>query len=231
MDQKTINSFAVREEEFFAKLQNDFNYQRFLRDGTVNVANYLASPIKVLFLLRETYDLNNNPNHGHQLLGYLQDGGNTKPQTESGVARIVSEIQALKIGQIPEFRVSAATRKEALNQIIWFNLKKEINTTAEKTDWDKLDLEVKTQRDNYRAMFAFYNPDVIICGGVYGTVSKFIYPELPENVDETHVGHLSVNDRIVPVLDLFHPSAPGKQQENFERTNLMMQQFLSDNRK
>ncbi|MBQ3048774.1 MAG: hypothetical protein IJC94_02345, partial [Oscillospiraceae bacterium] len=141
------------------------NRSCFVTDGIVDEQEYLNSPRKILFLLKEV-----NGGEKWNLCEFLKDGA--KSQTWNNVARWTKGIFEIE-REIPwsEFdsgeEQNERIRKEMLAKICVVNIKKAPggNTSIK----DEIDNAAEQDADFLKRQINIYNPEIIVCGGT-GTV-------------------------------------------------------------
>ena len=134
--------------------------EEFVEDGVADEDAYLASPKKILFVMKEA----NSPGGGDwDLRETLRDGG--REATFNNLTRWVEGILSLpddkpweKMEVIDEGR-----RKDALQKIAIVNLKK--SPGGHTTNPLELDAVAREDRSFLERQFKIYDPDIIICCG------------------------------------------------------------------
>ena len=129
-------------------------------DGIADEQAYSASPIKLLFVLKEVNDPDGG---GWDLREFICAGG--RPQTWNNITRWTEGIQQLSkdspwsdLESIDERR-----RKQALSSIAAINLKK--TPGGHTTDIDGLAATATEDREFLNRQMGLYDPDIIICCG------------------------------------------------------------------
>lgn len=210
--------FISKESKLFDEIKHNYDYSDFIRDGIINYNEYMNSPLKILYILREAKNDSGIVHSGEEdLREYLVSGGSSRGRdgrAEQGVTRDIEAIEAAFNGKLLSYSdlkgISIDRRKNTLNKIIWFNLKKECNQTGSNPDWNLITKETIENSDIYKKLFSFYNPDIIVCGGTYGSF-RLLYPDLlPENLDNHFIESI-INGKKTIVFDFNHPAARSQQ--------------------
>lgn len=221
------------EDRLFNKIHENGSYKFFVRDGVINKEEYDKAPVKVLYILRESYSAGGTGIT--DMRGFFATGGKSKshPQTESGITRVIEQIEAASQGKILSYEetmgINNDRRKDALSKIVLFNLNKESDQDSIYTDWELLKKEVKENKDIYKELFELYQPDIIVCGGTYGLTQE-VFPEL-ENTptkDDKYYSFISLDGKQVPVLDCYHPGARSNTQESYDRVANGLKNIYAD---
>ena len=132
-----------------------------VKDGIVNVDEYLKAQYKILFLLKEV-----NGGKDWDLREFLRKGG--RKQTWNNVARWVKGILTLEkdISCDELENITDDERKEMLQKIASVNVKKVSGS------YTSISSEIKdAARENalrLRKQIDLYDPDILICGGTEG---------------------------------------------------------------
>lgn len=142
------------------------NRNGFSQDGIINETEYLASKIKILFILKEV-----NSENGFNLKEFLQKGG--RSQTWNNISRWIFGIRniekEIKWRDLNDDYFTTERRKELLSSICVMNLKK--SSGGHTTDNKELALVASQDTDYLNRQFQLYynseksRPDFIICGG------------------------------------------------------------------
>lgn len=153
-----MDSVSLREKE--TQLLNEWaaGCDGFIRDGVVNAEQYLASEIRLLFLLKEV-----NGGSDWDLRVFLRSGG--RKQTWGNIARWTLGIRDFR-HDLPWERVneiSEEQRKDILQGICGVNVKK---TSGSHTANSKLvSTAASRDADFLKRQIDLYAPDMIICCG------------------------------------------------------------------
>lgn len=132
----------------------------FVADGVVSEVDYLASKIKLCFILKEV----NDPDGGDwDLRDFLFEGA--RHQTWDNVTRWVKSIKNLpkEIYWNELSNISELERSESLKSISVINLKKTPGTHT--ADYASMETVANEDKRLIQKQFSIYNPDITICGG------------------------------------------------------------------
>ena len=162
-----------REEELFGRWST--NRKGLIRDGVVDESAYLASCPRIMLVLKE---VNDKENDGWDLRKYLR--GQPKAATWNAVTRWVKGIRALpKVLPWVDLKPKPCVedRVEAVRSLCVMNLKKVPGLGSADMEMVK---SVAMQDQVYlREQFALYDPDLVICCGT----SKLFQRVLPGEVE------------------------------------------------
>ena len=182
--------------------------RRAFPDGIINIDNYLASDLKIMWVLKE-------PNSSEQL-NWRDEIGNLKTETGTkyGWAGTFNPIVYVSYGilnnrnwnQIP-YTNDNPEIIEVLKSIAFVNVKK---TPGESVSFDN---EIHDFHSNNKEILLnqikYYQPNVIICGNTFkyiGVDIKDIFKGLEFEYDENSKMSKHHNSEII-IIDAFHPNA------------------------
>ncbi|WP_123908301.1 hypothetical protein [Flavobacterium psychrophilum] len=177
-------------------------------DGIINIDNYLASDLKIMWILKE-------PNSSEEL-NWRDEIGNLKTETGTkyGWSGTFNPIIYVSYGilnnqnwnQIP-YTNDNPEIIEVLKSIAFVNVKK---TPGESVSFDN---EIHEYHSNNKEILIkqikYYQPNVIICGNTFqyiGVDVKEIFKELEFEYDENSKMSKHHNTEII-IIDAFHPNA------------------------
>ncbi|MCI5144469.1 MAG: hypothetical protein D3923_02845 [Candidatus Electrothrix sp. AR3] len=130
----------------------------FVHDGVVSEADYLASKLKIVVVLKEVNDPGGG---GWDLRKFLAKGG----RAQTWNTRWIYGIRNLD--SLPEWdfysKITNEFRMQMLKNICAFNLKKSPGTHT--TEYSSLNVVANEDKDYIQEQYAIYDPDLTICGG------------------------------------------------------------------
>lgn len=153
-----MDSVSLREKE--TQLLNEWaaGCDGFIQDGIVNAEQYLASEIRLLFLLKEV-----NGGSDWDLRDFLRNGG--RKQTWENIARWTLGIRDFR-HDLPWERlheISEEQRKDILQSICAVNVKK---TAGSHTANEKMVSNAALRDSDFlKRQIELYAPDMVICCG------------------------------------------------------------------
>lgn len=187
------------------KLLNDWasHVDGFIRDGVVDSRAYLASDVKLLFLLKEV-----NGGKNWDLREFLKSGGRASTwdnitRWTIGIRRLDENIPWSQIEHIND-----SCRIEVLRSIAAVNVKK---TSGRDTSKDSQIIEAaRSDHEMLRKQIDLYAPDIVICGGTSYPYGRYIYGSQPawETTTRGILYFREASGRIV--IDYSHPEARTK---------------------
>ena len=172
----------------------------FIDDGIIDQNWWNACQTKVLFILREAYDLDPN-SHGFNLCEYVQEH-KYPGQTWTKLGHWAYLLQNLQNDKRKEFdnRLHADLYREALLSSAVMNIKK----SGGKKHTDMKEIIQLAQHDQVflSQEIELIDPDIILCGGVYGSI-KHIWENQSAFKHLTKRVH-SWGNRLI--IDYWHPA-------------------------
>jgi len=180
-----------------------------ITDGIYSAKDYLSSPLKLMWILKEPYDdkdANGNPTGGGWSIPKDLFGPNHKYFCDK-TSRVVTYttyciIQNKRWNEVPYFEDDPSVADQ-LQNIAYINLSKMPAST--KSSDSAISSNYQIWKDIIRKQIELYNPDILICGNTF----KFIKDDfvgtnkvLYKNIDDM-VGANVVNGKLW--LDCYHP--------------------------
>jgi len=161
-------SMMEQQEELFAEWKRGREY--FVSDGVVCESEYVKSPIKLLFLLKEV-----NGGKEWNLCQYLENGG--RAQTWDNVARWIEGIfrinEDICWSELDSGKESnTSRRKKYLKSICAVNVKKAPGGST--SDMDEIKSTGIRDAEYLKKQISIYKPEIIICCGTENVYSKAI---------------------------------------------------------
>jgi len=146
------------EEELFC--QWEANRRGFVPDGAASEMDYLLSNPKIVFILKEANDPDNNK---LDIRNIMLKG--ERPQTWNNIARWVHGINNLAAVPAWNFyeKITNDFRAKMLKSISTINLKKSPGIHA--ADHASLSKVANEDKEYIRRQYSLYDPDFTICGG------------------------------------------------------------------
>jgi hypothetical protein len=156
------------EEQVLSEWSNRYSKDSIVKDGIVNLEDYLASDLKVLLILKEA---NDEGGGGWDLRNFIREGArsqtwNTVTQWLKGIREIENDIHWSDIKKI-----NKNERKKMLSSIAVMNLKKVPGGGSSKKEAIKSAAE--RDQDLINKQFELYSPDITICCGT-GTIVQHV---------------------------------------------------------
>ena len=188
-----------KEDELFATWKID--RPGFVADGIVDEEYYISSSPRLLFILKEVNDKNNG---GWDLRDYIKGGG--RPQTWDNVTRWVEGIRSLH-EDIPWSNlgsINVARRSQALLSIGAVNVKKSPGVHV--TDKKALKEIATKDKENFKKQISLYNPDLIICCGVFDLFRSLTDSEKGQETTSRGISYYEFNSKC-HVVSYAHPEA------------------------
>ena len=186
-------------------------YDVFTYDGLFDEKEFLAQPIKILYILKEA----NWPgleDDLHLVDWLLSEKSSTYWKTWNNIARWT---QALTIGGEYPRNVSRHDKSYWLRKVAFVDLKKVPG--GSRADKEQVREHVSQDKDFIKKQISIYSPDIIICcgrgnGKNADLLYEFVFQENgnPE-WSKTPVGdkynyfYVSINGKNVPVVSFVHP--------------------------
>ncbi len=190
-----------QEDELFQRWKGSRN--NLVADGVVDETSFLASPIRLLFILKE---VNDQEEGGWDLREFLRQGG--RPATWNNLARWVSGIYRLP--QIASWdkvkNVTSIDRQQALRPISAINLKK----TPGRYSADPKEIARFAYEDSelIGAQVALYMPKLVICCGTGDIYKQVTDPRNEKKWQTTSRGiPYYFNEHKAAVLSYSHTGA------------------------
>lgn len=207
-------------------------------DGVVSPKDYAGSPLKVMFLNKESFD--DPENGGYDIsLGMAKEILEGKPilggenstmmmTTKNRLAVLkllegdIKNVDSTEIGSIIRDFSTDRFRKEML-KVAYCNIKK--SSGKSKSEKRDLRLNFRRNREIIEEQISYFNPTLIVGGNIFdGIIENEI--EWGENlyISESHyinIFQLKIKDKIYPYIDAYHPAMPKlKNEENQKKDSL-----------
>jgi hypothetical protein len=191
-----------REDELFSRWRP--RHVRFAPDGLIDETVYLGRRPRVLFILKETNDWDED------LRDWLKD--NDRKATWDVVARWAIGIHDRNAGWAEVENLTTARKLAALRGIAVMNLKKSPGGGSTKSR--ELAQAATTDADLLREQYRLYEPDLTVCGGSE-TAWLFRTRVLRNNsqASKTRNGLIYYREGDGVVVDFKHPQARGIQHQ------------------
>lgn len=210
-----IKKVALAEKQILDSEFKSFPFHHFVADGLIDPTVYYEQPIRVLFFLRESYskdDQEKSKPYDGFLIPFLRDGGPGRHHTHDNVAKWTDTIYKTLDGkQVGTLHSSLAYKKTQLARIGWINVKHESNEKNTAFSWTDALKELPSTAPFMRKQIDLYDPQLIICGGTFGLVNKYILGMGTDAPDHTlpglKGGYSRVDDNKRIIVDCFHPGA------------------------
>lgn len=200
----------------------------FNKDGIVDHETWKQQEIKILFILKETNDLQETNAYQGDLRAFLRGGATGV--LWNNVARWSYGIQNSNEGQIDSWgelaEITQEKRAQILRSIAVVNMKKSPGKAS--SDWKKIEEAVDKNKEQLKEQVALISPNVIICGG-----TKYYFQRLfdiaPMDIHITDNGVQYCVIDTTPVVFYYHPSARKPKKEMFDDLMYAYKQIKSDN--
>lgn len=201
-------------EEWFAFYGGQAGDNHFIYDGATDPAQWLASPWKIMCLLREAHG-GGVWNHAERIKecgGMLLVGSNANPATHHRVLEwlyaIESTLNRQPLDMENERRNDYPNARQTMMRSAWVNIKKANGVSSSSSK----DLSQVVRRDAVflRRQIDLLRPKIILTGNIYGIVRGELFPD-SQHADGTASGFSfqQSNGRII--MDYFHPTRQSKE--------------------
>lgn len=158
-------------------------YTHFVCDGLIDAKKYYSIPLHILIIGRESYS--SGPNAKKECIDtgwidYLSHGGagqaqNRNPSLENASKWIHIIREAYAGNEFPIDHATKQFRAQQLSTIAWINLKRESNTESAYCGKTGFANELPYTAQFIKRQIDLYNPHIVLCGGTYDEVKKFIF--------------------------------------------------------
>ncbi|QFR23685.1 hypothetical protein [Schleiferilactobacillus harbinensis] len=162
-------------------------YNQFVLDGLIDAKQYYSIPLRILIIAKESYSRDSRVPGGHIDDGfkyYCAHGGSghndpRNPALENASKWIHVVREAYAGNECPSDHATKPFRAQQLSTISWINLKRESNK-------DSVYCKDFVSELPYTAQFIkkqidLYDPHVVLCGGTYDAVEKFLFDETDQS--------------------------------------------------
>lgn len=178
----------------------------FIRDGILNVSEYLKSPIKILWILKEAHSDDNSLSDMRPNLISLSDNENPDNidplwgptwRTVANVTYGIFEKKNMK--DIPNMNGNAPEVLKHMHRIAHINVKKYAGGSIAVDS--ELSRFYKTYKELLHEQIEIINPDVMIFGGTFGLFSEYF--EAKEKIAEW-LPVYKYKEKLL--IDTYHPA-------------------------
>lgn len=180
-------------------------YTSFVQDGIIDPEVWFDEPHRILFILKESYNVDGIPNVDSNLLDELIMPDGSKGRIWSAIAEWVYGIEQTTSTEIPVFdgwlgiaeRTNEAYRKrkcDLLRRCAVLNIKKSNGVNG--SDDSDLRVYVEEDADLIRRQIEIINPTIIVCGSTFHLIKDTVETTLdkPYKILGADSSHLP-NDR------------------------------------
>jgi len=180
----------------------------FIKDGIIDEKKWIASPLRILFILKEAYDKDGD---GYDLRHTIREewrGPKHKMWRLAG--SLASALTQISCGFNPYFEddnTAEVAAKEALLSSAIVNLKKSNGKSSSRLDDVKHFAEIDA--DEISKQITIINPKVIICGNTWSIVEEFIIK------DATRIHEMVWKTESKIIFDIWHPANRYPNQLNY----------------
>lgn len=209
LDEFNKTNNALR-NEWFASYGGDAGDHDFIYDGATDPAQWLASPWRIMCLLKEAHG-GGRWNHAEGIKeggGMLKVGGTAKQATHYRMLEWLYAIETTlnhKPVDIEYERMNDYTNaRQTMMRSAWVNIKK-ADGEAQSNNND-LTQVVKRDAMFLRRQLDLLNPKIILCGNIYGIVQGELFPD-GQPVVGTASGFSSRQNNGRIIMNWFHPAA------------------------
>lgn len=171
--------------------------QRFIEDGIIDFKKWEKSPRKVLFLLKEAYDTNQDSS-GFSLTTLVREKWKgPKGTTWWRMGYWAYLLQNISISNLPDYPANKREAKEALLSSAVVNIRK---SGGKKKSDPKVIAEYATRdRDLLRRQIDDISPNFVVCGGTWPQ-TKHIWP-YASGVSSRFLRNDEIN-----IINFWHPA-------------------------
>lgn len=178
--------------------------QKLMNDGIVNIDEYYNSPIKIMWILKEPYDKNENgQSGGWSMTNALDNGALGKGRDSKTWTRIIhSSFGILNNFERYEKAIQFNDKekiREVLKKIVFVNVKKIPGDTT--TTATTLTNAYRQNKEVLIKQIATYRPDIIIGGK---TLHLFKKDLKVEKENELEAGHFFLKNQLY--INTLHPA-------------------------
>lgn len=193
------SSIEIGEKKLFAK----WGKREITHDGVVAIDAYLASKVKVLYILKESNDFPSGSDF--TLKDFIKNGA--RWQSWNNIARWQHGIQTYYQTGTAEYKnhITLTDRKNILRNIAVMNLKKETGGSSSKPQ------EILNHTINdfslLKEQLNLYRPDIIICCGTGDiVVQQGLLNDIRQSIESTNETRY-IKDSKTLLIKYFHPQA------------------------
>ncbi len=183
----------------------DHKSNRFIADGVVNRNAWACAEKKILFVLKEAYDLNGD---FPDLVDWIGKDHPNKRMWRR-VARWIYGINLTTSSTIADYKpqLSNTEHIDSLNQIAVLNLKKSNGKTS--STREDIVKYAEYDREEIKREIELIDPDIVICGSTFSILYENVYEQKPLLSDERNNNwfyYKKLGDRERLYIDYYHPA-------------------------
>ena len=198
MNKETITKINCHDELLDTWRNNFPEDWHFNEDGVISNEDWNNSNIKVLFVLKETNRANQNIVDAINRALVTKESGWWKGKVLRRVGHWAYGLLNYE-DEAPSLKDAKTNYKNFIKNIAYINMKKASGGSSTKTK--PFNSHVEEFAPFIRRQIELIKPDIIVLGGTYKQIKKYVFPEL-EKVSERIHKH---NDMIF--INAFHPAA------------------------
>jgi len=202
----------IIDETTIENYYNSLNSQSYVKDGIINLDDYLKAPVRILWILKEAHGSDKSASWDHRgFLGWGLLNNKRWKVTHAPIVRVSDAInkQQFEVDSIKH--ISAFTPDEiysSMRSVAFINVKKTIGDSHSK--YQDIASEYKVHKKALLAQIDLINPDVVInCSRVW---ELFCDLSQTEHIWEDDFGYSVNSERLV--INSFHPQARYKHIES-----------------
>lgn len=201
MDYEAISEIDCIDDLFIAWEAAIPGDRHFNRDGVISKSNWDSCPAKVLFILKETNQAEQNIVNAINKAIDNSSSGWWRGKVLRRVGRWAYGLQAYA-GTVPSFKDTVLSEKYALRSIAYINIKK--TTGGAITNAKAFDAHAQKFAAFVRKQVDLIQPNIVVLCGTYKQVKRHVYPELRKVSERVHIC------KGVVFINAFHPAARKK---------------------
>jgi hypothetical protein len=173
----------------------------FNRDGVISKESWDDSSTKVLFVLKETNEANQNLVTAINRAIEVKKSGWWRGKVLRRVGRWGYGLQNYN-GVVPSLKDAKLHEKSAVKSIAYINIRK--TSGRARTNKKTFDAHASEFAPFVRRQIELIQPDIVVLCGTYNQVKRYVFPEIEKVSERVHV-----HEGIV-FINAFHPAARKK---------------------
>ncbi|MDE3272517.1 hypothetical protein [Pseudoalteromonas sp. G4] len=167
-------------------------------DGIISVDDWEKCDVKVLFVLKETNKAKQNIVSAINRALTTKKSGWWKGKVLRRVGRWAYGLQNYN-GEVPAIRDAKLNLKAAIKSIAYINIRK--TAGGARTNKKSFDAHAAEFAPYVRRQIELIKPDIIVLGGTYKQIKKYVFPELSKVSERVH------KHEDMLFINAFHPAA------------------------
>ncbi len=170
----------------------------FNKDGVISQVDWENSPVKILFVLKETNKAKQNIVCAINRALTTKKSGWWKGKVLRRVGRWSYGLLNYN-GQVPNYREAKRHEKGFIKNIAYINMRK--SSGGARTNKKSFNAHVEQFAPFIRKQIEILNPDIVVLGGTYKQMKSYVFPELEKVSYRVHKHGNAL------FINAFHPAA------------------------